>query len=368
MTIAPMRTLGKGVYQTNYDRNDCTVGMIHIGYGAFHRSHQAVYFDDYMEATGDLNWGIAAVNLLGRDSPAFEQAQKAVDGYLLKTTSPQGLKELRLVRPHLEFFNWSTDPENSEYLLARDSIHAVTLTVSESGYHLDDDFKLDVQNSTILAELEGKSAYSVYAYLAKALEKRASNLDRPISVLCCDNIRSNGKMLEHSFLHYLKLTNRLELAQWVRANVSFPRSMVDRITPRATDSLNDDIEAIFPDRNLCPIHAEAYSQWVLEDNFAGPMADLKKVGVQIVGNVDPYEEAKIRILNGGHTGLTYLGVLAGHQTFDQAMNNPKLRDHFSRWEQNEVLPGLNVELPFDKIGLSRICHRKILQRSHCRST
>ncbi len=364
MTIAHLQTLGADVYQTSYNRRDCTVGLVHIGYGAFHRSHQAVYFDDYMEATGDLNWGIAAVNLLAKDSLNFEQVRKATDGYLLKTTHPQGTVDLRLVRSHLEFSDWPTDGSQSEDLLSRASVHAVTLTVSESGYYLKDDLTLNVDNPVITAEREGKSALSVYAYLAKALDRRASEIDSPISVLCCDNIRSNGKMLEHNFHHYLELTNRYDLAQWVSANVSFPRSMVDRITPRSTDALTDEIATRFPDQNLFPIHAETFSQWVLEDNFAGPMPELQKVGVQVVANVEPYEEAKIRILNGGHTGLAYLGVLAGHQTFDQAMGNPELHKHFSRWEREEVLPGLDMELPFDKIAYldaveKRFCNEAI---------
>jgi len=153
--------------------------------------------------------------------------------------------------------------------------------------------------------------------------------------------------LQNALLAYLKAKSLLGLVDWVQKNVTFPCSMVDRITPRSTPTLQKQISLLFPEFSTAPVHAETFLQWVLEDNFASRMPDLSKVGVQIVSNVEPYEEAKIRILNGGHTGLAYLGALAGHLTFDQAMSDPNLRKHFDTWEENEVLPGLDQDLPFD---------------------
>jgi len=336
------------IYKTGYDRSACRVGVAHIGYGAFHRAHQAVYFDDYMEITGDLNWGIAAVNLRPSESPAFKEAQKANAGYLLKTTSPDGARQLRLVRPHIEYIDWATETNTAEALLSRPGVDVVTITVTESGYYLDDGGALNTHDPVIKSEIEGSAAGSVYAYLARALEQRSKELNHPISILCCDNIRANGHMLERNFLTYLELTQRAGLAAWVRKNATFPCSMVDRITPRSTEALIREIEAEIPGAALAPIQAESFIQWVLEDRFAGPMPDLAQAGVEVVADVDPYEEAKIRILNGGHTGLCYIGALAGLNTFDEAMRNPQTRPHFDGWEANEVLPGLTIDLPFDK--------------------
>jgi D-arabinitol 4-dehydrogenase len=124
--------------------------------------------------------------------------------------------------------------------------------------------------------------------------------------------------------------------------------MVDRITPRSTDTLQRDVESLFGVSPIAPVMAEDFLQWVVEDNFAGERPNLSEVGVTFTKNVDPYEEAKIRILNGGHTCLTYLGALAGHHTFDQAMTDPVLFAHFEEFERNEVLPALTETLPFDK--------------------
>ena len=333
---------------TTYDRSNCQIGIVHLGFGAFHRAHQAVYIDQYLEATGDLRWGIAAVNLRAADTAAFEAVQKASEGYLLKTTSPNDHVRYQLVRSHVAYADWSKDTDQAEDLVCLDSVKAITLTVTESGYYLDDNWSLDVSQPVIAAEIRGERPTSIYGYLAGALARRATAGGAPITVLCCDNIRSNGEVLQRNFVKYLKALGKSELLGWVQENVSFPCSMVDRITPRTSDALADEVARAFPLRDLAPIHGESFIQWVIEDRFAGEMPDLSRVGVQVVSNVHPFEEAKIRILNGGHTGLCYLGALAGYDTFDEAMRDPELRSHFDRFEADNVLVGLQLELPFDR--------------------
>lgn len=338
------------LYATQYDRSRCSIGIVHIGYGAFHRAHQAVYIDDYMEQSGNLNWAIAAVNLRASEASTFKHVQDVKNGYLLKTTSPQGERELRLVRSHCQFLDWSTDKDSAEDLVALKSVHAITITVTESGYYLNDDFSLDEQNPTIISEIRDGQTQSAYAYLTCSLRRRFEAGGQPINVMCCDNIRSNGTMLHRNFNRYLELIGDDELYNWVQENVAFPCSMVDRITPRASDELNTEITGLFGMEAYSPIHAEKFSQWVLKDDFKAPIPNLATVGVEIVQDVDPYEEAKIRILNGGHTGLCYLGALAGLTTFDQTMHNAELKSFFNAYERNEVLPGLDIELPFDKFA------------------
>ncbi|MEC8120829.1 MAG: mannitol dehydrogenase family protein [Pseudomonadota bacterium] len=342
------------IFATEYDRSECRIGIVHVGYGAFHRAHQAVYVDDYMERTGDLDWGIAAVNLRNSESEAFADAAAATDGYLLKYTGTTAPTSWRMVRPHLAFCDWSREAEAAESLVALDTVHAITITVTESGYYLDDAGRLNTGDPVIAEEIAGGPRRSIFGYLAAALKRRHAAGAWPISVLCCDNIRGNGKMLRRSMLDWLEAAGDAELAAWVAAHVTFPCSMVDRITPRSTPTLLDEAKALFPDCAHSPVHSEDYIQWVLEDNFAATMPDLGRAGVEIVADVDPYEEAKIRILNGGHTGLAYLGALAGHATFDEAMRDAVLRRHFDCLEQEEVLPGLQLELPFDR---SAYCHR-----------
>ncbi|MEM7212318.1 MAG: mannitol dehydrogenase family protein [Pseudomonadota bacterium] len=335
------------VQHTGYDKSTLRTGIVHLGYGAFHRAHQAVFLDDYIEATDDHAWGIAAVNLRGSESTTFAAGQGKPDGYLLKTMAPDGQTRMRMVRSHIRFLDWTVARAETEAVLASEDVNAVTITVTESGYALASDWSLNLDDPLISAEIDGGTPASVYGFLARALDQRRQAGGAPITILCCDNIRENGRVLERAFLSYLEASGRSDLAAWVRSSTSFPCSMVDRITPRATPELAEEIERLLPGQGTNAIHAEAFTQWVIEDRFAGPMPDLGRVGVEIVSDVHPYEEAKIRILNGGHTALAYLGALAGHQTFDQAMADPALRAHFDQWERDEVLPGLSLDLPFD---------------------
>lgn len=346
---------------TGYDRSTCQVGVVHLGFGAFHRAHQAVYLDDYMELSGDLRWGIAAVNLRDSEAEHFkiaEQDNKLHDGYFLKTYSSDGSVELRRVRSHVRFSDWSVAPADSEDLLSLPTVHMVTITVTESGYYTDPNGDLNLAHPTIKAEVSGELTESVYAYLRIALAKRVDATGAPLTIACCDNIRQNGKMLSRNLLAYLKACKELELATWVEKNVAFPCSMVDRITPRSPAELSAEMSALAGKPVTSPIMAEDFTQWVLQSQAAAEMPDLAKAGVTVTADVDPYEETKIRVLNGGHTALAYLAALEGIETFDAAMRVPHLLEHFRNFETKEVLPALTLELPFSKTDYLE----KIVQR------
>lgn len=339
------------ISSTSYDRSACQAGVVHLGFGAFHRAHQAVYLDDYMDTTGDLRWGIVAVNLRGSESEQFSAAEEddnRHDGYYLKTYSAEGTVQTRRVRSHVKFSDWCADQDDCESLLSSPSVHLVTITVTESGYYTDPKGELNREDPTIKAELSGKTAETVYAYLRKAIARRIDATGAPLTIACCDNIRQNGKMLQTNFLAYLNACNQPELAAWVQENVAFPCSMVDRITPRSSKELCDEMSKVVGKPVTSPIMAEDFSQWVLQSVAAAAMPELEKVGVTVTAHVDPYEETKIRVLNGGHTALAYLAALEGVETFDQAMRVPHLLEHFQNFEHNEVLPALTLDLPFSK--------------------
>ena len=293
-----------------YDKSECQTGIVHIGYGNFHRAHQAMYIDKYMEETGDLRWGIVSVNLRN-------EGFREIDDYILKTPS-----EYKLIRSHLDYIDWTKNRTIAKHMLTLPSVHLITITVTESGY---------------------APGSPLFEYLACGLRNR----NNPITILCCDNIRQNGIVLETQFLAYLYQTSQHELADWVRENVKFPSCMVDRITPRTTDALRQEVEELFPGFGSTTVQTEEYTQWVIEDKFASDFPDLTKVGVVITKDIEPYEETKIRILNGGHTSLAYLGALSGYDTFDQVMNDPTHRNHFRQLQKEEIAPSIDIELPFD---------------------
>lgn len=349
------------VYATSYDRSACAIGVVHLGFGAFHRAHQAVYIDDYMNASGDLRWGIAAVNLRASEAGHFQKAAEDTarhDGYFLKSVSAHGEETLRRVRPHVYFADWSDTPAPTEALIAAPSVHLVTITVTESGYYTDTNGDLNRSEAVIASEISGATATSVYGYLRAALRMRMEQLNAPLTIACCDNIRQNGKMLRRNLLDYLEACNDAPLAEWVRANVAFPCSMVDRITPRSSDALATELSSLVGDEVASPIMAEDFMQWVLQDTSKGAMPDLSQAGVTVTSDVDPYEETKIRVLNGGHTALCYLAALKGVETFDAAMRVPELNAHFHNFESGEVLPAITIPLPFAKDAyLAQIANR-----------
>lgn len=339
------------VFASAYDRAACNVGVVHLGFGAFHRAHQAVYIDDYMDLSGDLRWGIAAVNLRASEAAQFETAKADVesnDGYYLKSFSPSGEVSLRRVRAHTQFVDWSASKAKAEALLSLASVHLVTITVTESGYYTDPDGNLNLADKTIATEVTGGETRSVYGYLRAALSARAATLDAPLTIACCDNIRQNGMMLNRNLITYLEACGESKLAQWVDHNVAFPCSMVDRITPRSSANLGPDLSAILGKDITSPVMAEDFTQWVLQNSAKAEMPDLMQAGVTVTDDVDPYEETKIRVLNGGHTALTYLAALEGIETFDAAMRVPHLAQHFNDFERQDVLPAITIDLPFSK--------------------
>jgi len=304
------------ILKTNYNRSTCQVGVVHLGFGAFHRSHQAVYIDDYMDKSGDLRWGIAAVNLRASEAAHFKTTEEDIerhDGYYLKSYSADGQVELRQVRSHVRFADWSLAKAQTEALLSLPSVQVVTITVTESGYYTDPNGQLNLNDATIKAEVSGDIVESVYGYLRVALAQRIAATGAPITIACCDNIRQNGKMLQNNLLSYLKACNDHELANWVETNAAFPCSMVDRITPRSPDELGDEFTSLVGKPVTSPVMAEDFSQWVLQDQASTDMPDLAQVG---------------------------------------------LLEHFQNFENKEVLPALTLSLPFSKTDYLE----KIIQR------
>jgi D-arabinitol 4-dehydrogenase len=248
----------------------------------------------------------------------------------------------------LGFYDWSKTPAKAEALLASPDVHMITITITESGYYLDQAGRLNTTDPVIITEQEGRGPnQSVYAYLMWALAYRQAGTGHPLTVLSCDKFRQNGKLLQRDFNAYLDLMGYQGLARWVDKNVTFLFSMVDRITPPAIPNLQIDIAKRFGEQAFGPVVAENFIQWFLEDNFTSTLPDLLKVA-------SPSTPTSIRrrseshILNGGHTCLAYLASLAGKHTFDQAMTDPTLAAHFEVDETQEVLPALTLKLPFDK--------------------
>ena len=331
---------------SSFNRENCKTGIVHLGVGNFHRAHQANYIDEYLNTSNNMNWGICGINLRKEDSKNFENLKLRKGKYILKTISTSGDEKYKDISSIIKLIDWSKDKDEAEGILSNPDIKLVTMTITESGYYINEKNKLNLNLELIKNNIQGKENNIIYSFLMAALKKRMLSINKKITLLCCDNIRENGKMLQDCLKQYLSASKEFELLEWIEENVSFPSCVVDRITPRTPEFLKSDIMEKFNLKENCGVIAEPFIQWIVEDNFINERPKLEDVGVKFVKDVFPYEEAKIRILNGAHLALSYFGALKGYTTYDEAISDKNLEQFFFEIQQKEILPAL-VHKPFD---------------------
>ncbi len=331
---------------SSFDRENCKTGIVHLGVGNFHRAHQANYIDEYINTSNNINWGICGINLREEDSKNFENLKLRQGKYILKTISTSGDEKYKDINSIIKLIDWSKDKDEAEGILSNPDIKLVTMTITESGYYINEKNKLNLNLELIKNNIQGKENNIIYSFLMAALKKRMLSIDKKITLLCCDNIRENGKMLQDCLKQYLSASKEYKLLEWIEENVSFPSCVVDRITPRTPEFLKSDIRQKFNLKENCGVISEPFIQWIIEDNFINERPKLEDVGVKFVKDVFPYEEAKIRILNGAHLALSYFGALKGYTTYDEAISDKNLEQFFFEIQQKEILPAL-VHKPFD---------------------
>ena len=335
------------------DPGALTIGIVHFGIGAFHRAHQAVFTEDAAAATGDTCWGILGVT--GRTDSVVQQLkpQDCLYGVLQKGASETSLRIVGSVRD----VAWpARDSEKVAASLASASTHIATLTITEKGYlSAGDGIDLNlpiVQQDLALIERELldegdlPASGSPIGLLVRGLTRRFRAGGRPFTVLSCENLVNNGALtrtLVFSLVEALKPSaGRDELLAWLGTSVSFPSSMVDRIAPATTPADRAEALGLLGLLDEALVVAEPFTQWVIEDNFAGPRPAWELAGAILTSDVTPYERAKLRILNATHTQLAYLGALKGHATIAQAIADPALRAAARGTIDADILPTLDV--------------------------
>jgi D-arabinitol 4-dehydrogenase len=331
----------------DYAKDAIQAGIVHLGVGAFHRAHQAVYIDRLLAHDSQKNWGIIGVNIRPQDSQAFARFIEQKGEFVLKTMAADGETNYEHIRSIVEQIDGASAPEKVDSALADAKIQLVTSTVTEGGYYLDENRRLLLEHPAIKGDVEG-ARNTLYAFLYAGLKLRSKTSNAKITLLCCDNLRHNGELLKTGLMQFLAAKEDTKLAHWIEQNVSFPCSMVDRITPKPSQQHVDDVRARFGVDDKMTVMGEDFIQWVVEDNFAGTKPALDLVGVQFVKDVVPFEEAKIRILNAGHTCVTYQAALKDLTYFDEAMRDPELSQYFSDFILQDSIPAIGdsvVDLP-----------------------
>ena len=310
-------------------------GIVHLGIGAFHRAHQAVFTEDAIAAKGG-DWGIIGASLRHADVPDTLAAQDGL--YTVETLgdAPRyrviGVLREALFAPH--------DHAQLLAALASPVTHAITLTLSEKGYCLDSAGELDFSHPDIVHDIAKPEApRSAIGWLVNGLEQRRRDGSGPVTVLSCDNLQSNGEKLGRAVA---ALADRLRpgLAAWMSAHTAFPSTLVDCIVPAADEKHRARVEAALGMCDAASVQREEFAQWVIEDEFAGPVPAWGAVGAEIVDDLSRYQRLKLHVLNTAHSALAYCGLPRGHEFVRQAIADPELLRDLDAIMAEEIGPAL----------------------------
>jgi mannitol 2-dehydrogenase len=324
-----------------YDRSQVRPGIVHFGVGGFHRAHQAMYVDALLNAGPALDWGIVGVGTLPRDR-RMHRVMAAQDClYTLVEKHPDGTLQSRVIGSIVDYLFAPDDPEAVLVRLVDPAIRIVSLTITEGGYHVNQmTGEFDSSDVRIQKDLQpGAIPSTTFGFITEALIRRREAGTEPFVVVSCDNIQANGDVARRMIGAFARLRDR-DLGAWISERVSFPNSMVDRITPVTTDADQQRLAEQFDVDDAWPVSCEPFSQWVLADRFPTGRPPLEDVGVQLVEDVEPYELMKLRLLNASHQGLCYLGFLHGYQYVDEVCQDPLFVRFLLGYMDDEATPSL----------------------------
>ncbi|WP_326467392.1 fructuronate reductase [Enterobacter wuhouensis] len=339
-TIASI-TLPAHVQQPRYDRSQLRSRIVHFGFGAFHRAHQALLTDRVLNANGG-DWGICEISLFSGDV-LMSQLRAQDHLFTVLEKGAEGNHPI-IVGAVRECLNAKLDSLAAIIeKFCEPQVAIVSLTITEKGYCIDPAAgRLDMQNARIIHDLEHPSEpHSAPGILVEALHRRRERGMPAFTVLSCDNIPDNGHVVKNAVLGMAQKRSAA-LAEWIKEQVSFPGTMVDRIVPAATDASLAEITQELGVEDPCAISCEPFIQWVVEDNFVAGRPEWEVAGVQMVKDVLPWEQMKLRMLNGSHSFLAYLGYLAGYAHINECMEDACFRDAARRLMLDEQAPTLRI--------------------------
>ena len=321
LSDAHLRALPAVAGRPTYDRSAHRHGIVHFGIGAFHRAHQAVYTDDAM-AAGDRDWMIRGVSLR---SPTVREALQPQDGLYSVTERDRTGERVRVIGSVRDVLVASEDAETIVSALASPNVHLVTFTVTEKGYLRDPKSgSLLVAAADLVHDLQGiGTPRTIYGFLERGLARRRAAGLPGMTLVSCDNLADNGRQLEALLNEYLQRRDPT-LAEWARRECSCPCTMIDRIVPAPTAADLARTASLLGCEDRGAVVTETFTQWVIEDRFVGPRPKWEAGGAQFVRDVRPFETAKLRMLNGAHSALAYVGLGLGLQYVHEAMADPDL--------------------------------------------
>ena len=327
------------VISYNYNRENIKSGILHFGVGNFHRAHQEYFTSLLLENEDQQQWGICGAMILPSDERLYKALKKQKGEYTLTVCGRDGVDKTYRLGALNELY-WGM--EKAEMIInkvADKDIRIITLTITEGGYNLEKstgEFILD--NEIIDYDLKNPAnPKTVFGYVAEGLRRRINAGNGPVTILSCDNLQHNGNTARKAFMSFFRAQD-VELADWAEKNVTFPNSMVDRITPATRV---EDIERLNKKNGGCdeaPVYCEDFIQWVIEDNFVAGRPAWERVGAEFTDNVTMYENMKLSLLNASHTLLSYPSFLSGYRKVDDAMHDERIEKFVRQFMDIDITP------------------------------
>lgn len=323
-------------------------GIVHIGLGNFHRAHQAAYTNAAIASHGG-DWGV--IGVASRSRRVVDALRRQDLLYTVIEVAPTG-NTFSVPAVHSEVFTAAQEPERLITAIGAATTRIVSLTVTENGYTFSPSTgRLDFDNPDVRHDLANRnSPRSVIGQVSRGLQQRMLNHDEPLTVLSCDNLTSNGRLTKRlvtDFATRLPGAEGAQLAEWIEARVTFPSSMVDRIVPATTDQQRQLVRAELGYTDAVPVAAEPFSMWIVEDEFAAGRPQWESGGVVFSSEVGNYEQLKLRLLNGTHSLIAYLGALSGCVTIPDAVATVCIESAARAVLRNEYLPSVTLPAGVD---------------------
>ncbi|MDO4908524.1 MAG: mannitol dehydrogenase family protein [Corynebacterium sp.] len=316
---------------------------LHIGVGNFHRAHQAAYFNELKKLDLADTWHLVGGNLRNDSEATIEGLIAQKGRYTLETVTPKGERHYEEISSIERAIPWEEGLAPLIDLGAEDSTKVLAFTVTEAGYYFDNDGRLLLEDPAIKADLGG-AVNTIYGLITKILEKRRET-GANVTIVSCDNVRHNTEIFRNCLTDFLKAAGKEDLIEWMGAHTRTPMTMVDRITPRPTPDVAERVHEATGVEDRIPVMSESFIQWVIEDDFMdGCRPELEKVGAELVESVIPYEEAKIRILNAPHAGISWAGTLLGELFIHESVAIPAVRSLVYDYVTEDVIPSLRADV------------------------
>lgn len=323
----------------NYNREQVKPGILHIGVGNFHRAHEEYYTNLLLENPDQQNWGICGAMLLPSDEHLYHALKNQANEYTLTVCGRDDKDEAYRIGSLIELIWGIENPEAVIAKIADKNIRIITLTITEGGYNIEKatgEFMLE--DELIEHDLQNpQTPKTTFGFIAEGLRRRKAAGNGAVTILSCDNLQHNGNTARKAFTSFIEAQDK-ELAAWVKENVTFPNSMVDRITPATRPEDIARLNAKNGTSDEAPVYCEDFIQWVIEDNFVAGRPAWEKVGVEFTDDVTAYENMKLSLLNASHTLLSYPSFLSGYRKVDDAMHDERIAKFVRTFMDVDITP------------------------------